>query len=513
MVAGYGILAVIAGAPNSPLATPLPVGARPPRWAADLARVLGVDRAGRSVLIAVSLLIVAALVAAFVFLLVEAWSNRVRLSSVLVAAGASLTISVAAPVLLSRDVFSYAAYARIYGVDHLNPYGSVPAAFPRDPFVAVTAAQWIHVHPLYGPVFTLVSGAIVRAWPRSPGAVIFAFKALAGTSIAIATACAALAARALRAERAALTAAVVGLNPVLVVHTVGGGHNDALIAAALSGALALAVTEPRRRAPEQDRRPLTLKTVAVTALLTLAVLIKAVVAPVLVLWLWSAARWAPPRHRMRTMAVHAATVTGLSVAVFTPIMAGRYTLVPLGTFGGVESWASPARLVGRGARALVNWLGGPAAGTAAERAVVGSFLLMFMALLWRLRPRRAGSAHGAAVRWGSALLLLALAMPYLLPWYAAWFAPFLGLMQDDALLWIGVAVTGLLALTLVPADPFHGLSTGGVILGVHYLVAPVMLVLFIAAARRVLRLTTGEPLKVNDPLQPARGEEDQVSGN
>src|SRR5437899_666838 len=83
--------------------------------------------------------------------------------------------------------------------------------------------------------------------------------------------------------------------------------------------------------------------------------------------------------------------------------------------------------------------------------------------------RRAGSAHEAADGWGPALLLLALAMPYLLPWYAAWFAPFLGLMQDDALLWIGVAATGMLALTLVPADPFHGLSTGGVMLGVHYL--------------------------------------------
>jgi len=224
-----------------------------------------------------------------------------------------------------------------------------------------------------------------------------------------------------------------------------------------------------------------------------ATLIKVVVAPVLVLWLWSAAGWGPPRHRGRTMAVHAATVAGLSAALFAPLLDGRHTLVPLATLGGVESWASPARLVGRGARALVQWLGGPEAGAAAERAVIGAFLLMIAALLWRLRPRRAGSAHWAADAWGSALLLTALAMPYLLPWYAAWFAPFLGLLQDDALLWIGVATTGLLALTLVPADPFHGLSTGGVMLGVHYLVAPVMLVLFIAASRRVLRATGYRP--------------------
>jgi hypothetical protein len=39
LVAGYFALAVVAGAPRSPLTVPLPAGARPPVWTADLARL------------------------------------------------------------------------------------------------------------------------------------------------------------------------------------------------------------------------------------------------------------------------------------------------------------------------------------------------------------------------------------------------------------------------------------------------------------------------------------------
>ena len=58
-------------------------------------------------------------------------------------------------------------------------------------------------------------------------------------------------------------------------------------------------------------------------------------------------------------------------------------------------------------------------------------------------------------------------------------------MRDDRLCRISVAVTLILALTLVPADPFHGITTPGVMAFVHYVAAPVLLVLFVLAARRV----------------------------
>src|SRR5207248_8711194 len=59
-----------------------------------------------------------------------------------------------------------------------------------------------------------------------------------------------------------------------------------------------------------------------------------------------------------------------------------------------------------------------------SKAVEAAFLVLFVLLVGRL-ARRTGIAGSIspAETWGVALLLLALSMPYLLPWYAAWFAP------------------------------------------------------------------------------------------
>jgi hypothetical protein len=492
LVVGYLAVAVLAGTVESPLTTPLPAGASPPGWVTRTASALGFRHEGRLVVV-VALAVVATMLVAFVLLLIEARANRVRLSTILVAAGVSLLISVAAPLLLSRDVFSYAVYGRIFALYHDNPYVAVPASFRRDPFVGVTSQQWLHTRSLYGPVFTLASAGIVRAWDQSPGATILAFKALAGLSLAAATILTARAAVALRPERAAMAAAIVGLNPVLVVHTVGGGHTDALIAVELAGALALAVTTPHERGSW-----LGLRGMGVTVLLTLATLTKVVIVPLLVLWLWWMVKVAPPRERVKAGGVHLAVVVVLSAALLAPFWAGAHTFAPLATLAGVEGWASPARLVARGARAVVGSIGGSRAGAAADKVVVASFLLVFAALFWQLRPRQTNGdgfdladVRSLVEGWGSASLLMALAAPYLLPWYVAWFVPFLGLMSDDGLMWIGVAVAALLALTLIPADPFRGYTTWGVMVSVHYVVAPFMLALFIVAATRVVRDTQG----------------------
>ena len=50
---------------------------------------------------------------------------------------------------------------------------------------------------------------------------------------------------------------------------------------------------------------------------------------------------------------------------------------------------------------------------------------------------------------------------------------------------IGIAVSLVLSLTLVPADPFHGSTTWGVMIAAHYVAAPILLGLLLAAARIV----------------------------
>jgi alpha-1,6-mannosyltransferase len=357
-----------------------------------------------------------------------------------------LGISVAAPLLLSHDVLTYAAYGRVDTLYHHNPYVTTLASLPHDRFVRVTPGQWLHTHSPYGPLFTLVSEGIVRT-----GATILMFKLLAGIAIAAATGFVALTAKRTRPDRAPLAAALVGLNPVIVVHTVGGGHVDALIAALLAAAAAIAVAGPA---------------IAVTVLLTAAVLVKSVVVPVLVLWLWWIAR------RKRALALRIAVIAALTLASLVPYLDGWHTLTPLASLGGVEAWASPSHLVGQAIHTA--------------KAVEVAFLVLFVLLVLRL-TRRAGPPNA----WGTALLLLALSMPFLLPWYAAWFVPFLGLLADEALVLAGTVVTVVLGLTLIPADPFHGLTTPAVMAGVHYGAAAVLLAVYVIVVLRV----SGDPAR------------------
>lgn len=463
LVAGHLAIAVVAGARNSPLTVLLPRHAHPPSWASELAQRLGLDGVGRVGLTGVSWILVVVVLAAFAVVIGEAWSRRIALSAVLVASAISLAVAVAAPLLLSRDVYTYAAFGRIEAVYHHNPYVAPLSAFPRDPFVAVTPGQWLHTHSHYGPLFTLASAGIARAW-KSEDLTILAFKLLAGLAIAAATVLVAVTARRIRPERAPLAAALVGLNPVLVVHTVGGGHVDALIAVALAAAAVLVAMNPRATSG---------KAIAITVLLTVACLVKAVIVPALALWLWWLARHERAR-RARSLAIHASVIAALVSASLAPFAAGWHTLTPLATLGGVEAWASPSHLVGLGVQAV--------AGSPAARVVEGLFFLLFLACVWRL-ARRPTTLTDA---WGVALLVLPLSMPFLLPWYAAWFAPFLGLLADDVLVAAGTFVTIVLALTLIPADPFHGLTTPAVMDGVHYGAASVLLVVLLFVVRRIL---------------------------
>jgi hypothetical protein len=157
--------------------------------------------------------------------------------------------------------------------------------------------------------------------------------------------------------------------------------------------------------------------------------------------------------------------------------------------GSLQGWASGAHLVARGAQAVVRVVSGES-GTSSlvsrtGTAVTVAFLAAFAVLYWKLL--RKATPHAAPVLWGASLLSFALAGPYLLPWYAAWFLPFVALFADDALAWIGVGVAAALALTGVPAEP--GTDPGlyrGMLLGVHYGAAPVMLVALAVVAWRLI---------------------------
>jgi alpha-1,6-mannosyltransferase len=461
LLIGYVAVEAVAGAPRSPLVPPMPPGVTAPEWTARLASLVGADRLGVGALIAVGIALMAGLVAAFAVLLLEAWHGRVGVWAVVGSAAAAIAITAAGPLLLSRDVFSYAAYGRIVALHGANPYVVAPARFATDPFTVAASPQYAGVSSVYGPAFTLLSAAIARAWSRSPAATIEAFKVVAGLCVLIAVGVLA----AVRSKRRAFAAAAVGLNPVLVVHVVGGGHNDALLTLLLVVAASLAV------------RPQAGAALSVTGLLAMATLVKAFAVVPLLIWVWSLVRAGPPRERLRIAASHLGVAALLAVAASVPFLAGTRTLRWIVNASSLEGWASGPRLLTRAARAV-------GLGSAGARAVDAVFLVGFAVILWRILSLAV--PHAATRTWAWALLLLALALPYLVPWYAAWFLPLLVVAVDGRLLRIGLFASGLLALTGIPSDPtFASGAWHAMVFAVHYVAAPLMLGLLALAARTI----------------------------
>ena len=128
-----------------------------------------------------------------------------------------------APPLLSKDVFNYIQYARIGAVHHLNPYTHGIGAAPFDQAYPYTCCH--HYADPYGPLFTLGSYALA---PLGVPAMLWSLKAAAALA---GLACVALVWRGaqLQDRDPLAPALLVGLNPVWLVLTVGGAHNDLLM--------------------------------------------------------------------------------------------------------------------------------------------------------------------------------------------------------------------------------------------------------------------------------------------
>ncbi len=353
-----------------------------------------------------TVLLAAAVLAWAVFLPL---APRLGLTAVSALAAAGLAIFLLAPPLHSLDVFSYISYARL-AVDHgLNPYEAPPAAIPLDE-AASRVEDYRDAVSVYGPLFTLISlplGALGVPFA------LWSLKLLAALSVA---ALAALVARlaAPRGVSPSFAVAFVALNPLVLVHVVGGAHNDGLMA--LLGMLAVAAVLAGRDA------------LAGAGLLA-AVAVKA-----------SALLYVPfafvgSRRRSRLLAGGAGTL--LLAAAVSLLAFGPSVVEAFGVLGGnqerISRWSVPATL----ARA-----------TGIDVEVLRVVLLagFALAVLWMLaatagvggRPRM---DWVRAAGWASALLLVASA--YMVPWYLIWALPLVAISRDRALLLLAVALTVL----------------------------------------------------------------------
>jgi hypothetical protein len=325
-------------------------------------------------------------VAALVLLRARPAAAWLPVAAVAVAVQAS---TLAAPLLLSTDAWTYWSYGRIAAVHDANPYHEAPESLPDDPATRWVGADWRDATSVYGPAFTLASEPLAAAAGRSSNAAAWIYKALAALTVLGAAVLAALLSR-----RPAFACAFVGWSPVLALHFGGGGHNDAWMAILLVGALVLGAVGRER-----------LEGVG-WALAAAVKWIPLVLLPLRLL----AARRGPRLHVLGGF-VMAAVVVAAAATV-------RY-----GT-GWMEAAAPIARTAARETSYAVphrlEQLGLPHAAALALPAI--GFLVVYVALLRRARLGRA--------RLGLAAGSLLLATPYLAPWYLVWAAP-LAAAEDD----------------------------------------------------------------------------------
>ena len=141
-----------------------------------------------------------------------------------------------APPLLSQDVFSYISYARLEVLHSLNPYTHSPDAVPGDAAFAFAGSK--DASSAYGPLFTLATYPLAKV---SVPVAFWTLKAIAALAslgiIALAWACAKRLGR-----DPVFVALAIGLNPLVLVHVVGGAHNDALVVLLLLAAVLAALS-------------------------------------------------------------------------------------------------------------------------------------------------------------------------------------------------------------------------------------------------------------------------------
>ena len=304
--------------------------------------------------------------------------------------------------LFSRDAYSYAAQGEMVS-RHLNPYQNGPFELGNNSFSAPVDSLWGNTPAPYGPLFLQIDGFFARVTFHNELAMLVLLRLLALVGVLLIAACIPRLARLYHRDGAELFTLAV-LNPVVILHFLGGDHNDALMLGLLLAGLTMA----------KEKRP-----VAGILLCAVATAIKApaAIGILYIGWGWLGPE-APKRDRIRP--VLTAGLMGLAVLAFFSYTSGLGWgwVHNLGTPGTVRSWMAPSTataLVISDVGHLLHLgvgLGGVLTGTRAlgmaVAAVAGGWLL------WN--SDRIGSLKAI----GITMLIFVVMGPVIQPWYLSW---------------------------------------------------------------------------------------------
>jgi hypothetical protein len=319
-----------------------------------------------------------------------------------------------APPLLSTDVFSYVDYGRLGAVHGLDPYAHGAAAAPHDPAFPFTGHIWRHSRSVYGPLFTL--GTYPLAALGVPAAMWGLKLVMALSSLGI---CALLwrgaRDRGLDPARAAM---LFGLNPIVLIYAVGGGHNDLLM---LALAMLGVVLMGQRREAWGAGAVLAAAAVKVSAIVLLP---------------FMALGSARPRRVVLGAAIGAAAVTAIGLIGF-----GGNAFAFIRDVGKQQHLVSGDSVPSE----VTQLFGLQRVGSTAHLIAQALLVIAVAYLLWR--TWRGGDWVTAA---GWALVVLSVTTTWLLAWYTLWALPLAAISRS----WRLLAATLLLQALFIA----HGIT-------------------------------------------------------
>jgi len=320
----------------------------------------------------------------------------------------------AGPILLSTDIFSYIAYARM-GVEHsLNPYLHGPVSIVGDPVFKYVGHDWRKVATAYGPLYTLLSyplaplGIVGAVW----GMKLEAMLASAGT-LALVWRCARE-----RGFDPVAAILVVGVNPLYLIYGLGGAHNDLIMMLAMMAAVALTIIG----------RPTARREAGAAALVVAGALVKATVAVLLPFMIVSRRRLAPILGALAAVAVGALVGYAVFGAQGINVVAA---LNRDAAFVSSDSFATE----------IAHLFGKPGVFPVDHDLLKAALVLISLHLLWRTWR---GYDWVAASGW--VLLAISVTSTWLLAWYILWPLPLAVVSRDRRLLVATLFVQALFVL-------------------------------------------------------------------
>ena len=379
------------------------------------------------------------------------------------------------PPLFSRDVYSYLAIGSMMR-EGFNPYDAGPydTLGDSDPYAHQVDVRWQHTASPYGPVYLLMAKGIVTIAGHNVivGTLLQRLVELVGVAMIVW----ALPRLARICGFDPVAALWLGaLNPLVLFHLIGGGHNEALMLGAMLAGMVIAWEW---------------SLVAGVVVITLGVGVKATAGMalaflVIMLALRAGGRW---RDLLRC-GVQVGVVAAATFAAFTWISGvGFGWLAALGAPGTVRSFLSLSTTLGVGAgqTGLLMGLGDHTQAALDVMQPVGTLIgaTVALAIMWQCWQRRINPVLGL----GMAMMAFVLLAPVIQPWYLLWAAlPLAAATADPRYRKATVALTVLFSVTIMP---------NGATIPVYVIVQAVVVAAIVVGAAYYLLRRVGLPVSL-----------------